>query len=74
MTTRADLRPYGVPADFLGQAVHTTKDRNFRDTINIAVRPGAGGKGTIVKAFSTSNIVSRAASLPCADVPSAAVC
>ena len=53
-----DLRAYGVPADFIGQAVHTTQDRNFRDTINFAVRPGAGGKGTIVRAFSISNIVS----------------
>lgn len=56
----ADLRQYGVPADFLGQVVHTTKDRNFRDTINLAVRPGVDGKGSSVRAFSSSNIVSDA--------------
>ena len=55
----ADLRQFGVSADFLGQVVHTTADRNFRDTINIAVKPSAAGKGTTVRAFSTSNIVRR---------------
>ena len=33
-----DIRKFGVPADFIGQAVHTTAKAGYRDTINIAVK------------------------------------
>ena len=42
---------FGVPADFIGQAIHSTSARNFRDTLNFAIR----NDGT-VRAFSVSNI------------------
>ena len=44
-----DLRRFNAPADFIGQAVHTTSARNFQDTINFAVRNDK------VRAFSISS-------------------
>ena len=49
-----DLRPLGVPYEFIGQAVHATKKMNFKDTINMAIV--TEGSTTRVRAFSTSQI------------------
>ena len=49
-----DLRPYKVKADFIGQAVHTTAKRGYRDTVNIAIAPNK--QGSTIRAFSVSNI------------------
>jgi len=61
--TFSDLRQYGAGADFLGQALHTTINGKYNDTINFSLSPTtiAWGnkkkkKGTIISAFSISDI------------------
>ena len=51
-----DLSAFGVPADYIGQAVHTTALRDYQDTVNLAVRPGAAKGMSVVRAFSISDI------------------
>jgi hypothetical protein len=53
----SDLRPYSVPADFLGQAVHTTLAPNYyNDTIDLAVAANKETGGSTIVAFSLSLI------------------
>jgi len=66
--TFSDLRQYGAGADFLGQALHTTLNGKYNDTVNFSLSPTtiAGNhknkeknkkrKGTIISAFSISDI------------------
>jgi len=49
-----DLRPFGAPVDFIGQAEHTTINGMYTDTVNFTLEPVDGG--TVVKAFSISQI------------------
>ena len=51
-----DLRPYGVDADFIGQAIHTTYAPNYyNDTIDFAISPN-GDTGSSINIFSLSLI------------------
>mmetsp|Transcript_47892 Transcript_47892/g.54259 ORF Transcript_47892/g.54259 Transcript_47892/m.54259 type:complete len:358 (+) Transcript_47892:112-1185(+) len=63
--TFSDLRQYGAGADFLGQALHTTLNGKYNDTINFSLSPTTikknnknmkKKKGTIISAFSISDI------------------
>jgi len=62
--TFSDLRKYGADADFLGQALHTTMNGKYNDTVNLSLSPTTlflddddeGIKGTIIAAFSISDI------------------
>ena len=51
-----DLTPFGVGVDYIGQAYHTTANGMYTDTVNFNLAPTADGMGTVVKAFSTSQI------------------
>ncbi|GMI11031.1 hypothetical protein TrRE_jg11861 [Triparma retinervis] len=52
----ADLRPFGAPADFIGQAFHATANGLYVDTVNFNLSPTEDGGGTVVRAFSTSQV------------------
>jgi len=57
--TFSDLRQYGAGADFLGQALHTTINGKYNDTVNFSLSPTTKKKkkkGTIISAFSISDI------------------
>ena len=49
-----DLRRFGAPYDFIGQAVHVTAARGYRDTVNLAVT--GESRGARLRAFSISDI------------------
>ena len=53
--TFADLRPYGKPIDYIGQAIHTTINGMYNDTVNFSLAP-TDNNGTVVAAFSISQI------------------
>ena len=53
--TFGDLRPFGKPIDFIGQAVHTTINGMYNDTVNFSLAPKADN-GTEIAAFSISQI------------------
>ncbi|GMI10927.1 hypothetical protein TrVE_jg5872 [Triparma verrucosa] len=53
--TFGDLRPYGKPIDFIGQAVHTTINGVYNDTVNFSLAPVSENE-TEVMAFSISQI------------------
>mmetsp|Transcript_17424 Transcript_17424/g.31795 ORF Transcript_17424/g.31795 Transcript_17424/m.31795 type:complete len:174 (+) Transcript_17424:34-555(+) len=53
----ADLSPYNKSIDFIGQAVHTTLAPNYyNDTINLSIAKTTDGKGSVIEAFSISQI------------------
>ena len=52
----SDLRPYNISADFVGQAQHLTKNGLYTDTINYWVKPSDDSSGSIVRAFSVSQV------------------
>ena len=53
--TFGDLREFGAPVDFIGQAWHTTLNGVYNDTINFTIED-MGDNVTHVKAFSISQI------------------
>ena len=57
--TFGDLRPFGAPVDFIGQAWHTTINKMYNDTVNfnlLSVPLTADKNGTRVTAFSVSQL------------------
>jgi hypothetical protein len=54
--TFGDLKQFGAPVDFIGQAEHQTINGQYTDTVNFTLEPSADGKSTTVNAFSISQI------------------
>ena len=61
--TFSDLRQYGLGADFNGQAVHTTLNGKYNDTVNLSLSPTTildknnnNINATVIAAFSISEI------------------
>mmetsp|Transcript_8424 Transcript_8424/g.9801 ORF Transcript_8424/g.9801 Transcript_8424/m.9801 type:complete len:252 (+) Transcript_8424:31-786(+) len=61
--TFSDLRQYGADADFLGQALHTTLNGKYNDTVNLSLSPTTildnnnnSINATVIAAFSISEI------------------
>ena len=50
----ADLRHFGKPVDYIGQAHHLTAKLTYTDTINFTIAPQ--GSGSLVTAFSISQV------------------
>ena len=50
-----DLRQYNIDADFIGQAFHTTDNKEYVDTVNMVLYPISKGSARI-KAFSISQV------------------
>jgi len=53
----ADLRAYGKPVDFIGQAIHTTPSPYYyNDSISMTIAPSDDSSGSVILAHSISLI------------------
>jgi hypothetical protein len=51
-----DMRSQGTDEHFLGQAIHTTEDKQYNDTVNLLISSRDNGRSTNIMAFSISQM------------------